>query len=82
MSNEEFKKLSEERQNEMCRCGDNSCKYYPLKHFEKCPKCNNASFHVRVLVEKEKEDLEGVNEKSEEINSVLKEQFEKEEDEK
>lgn len=43
MNKQEKPLLSEERKNEVCIC---DCGYYPLKHFERCPKCNCMSFHL------------------------------------
>ena len=42
MNEQEKSQLSEERQNEICIC---DCGYYPLKHFEECPKCRCMAFH-------------------------------------
>ena len=36
--------LSEERQKETCEC--EICHYYPLKHFQRCPRCRSESFHL------------------------------------
>lgn len=37
--------MDEERQKEICECEDPTCKYYPLLHFERCPRCNSKAFH-------------------------------------
>jgi len=39
----EKRKLNEEEENKICEC--ESCKYKPLKHFEKCPVCYSEAFH-------------------------------------
>lgn len=37
------KQLNEECKKHICEC--ENCGLYPLKHFEKCPKCGSESFH-------------------------------------
>ena len=60
MNNKEFRELSEEIQKEVCICEDNNCKYYPLKHFEKCPKCKSTAFHLKVIIKEDEKIVEDV----------------------
>lgn len=45
--------LTEIEQKEICKCEDDKCNFYPLKHLQKCPICNSEAWHqiVRVLQE-------------------------------
>lgn len=36
-------KLTEECKKHECSC--ENCNFYPLKHFQKCPKCYSEAFH-------------------------------------
>lgn len=48
-----FNNLNEDCQKHECEC--ENCGNYPLKHFEKCPKCFSESFHKVIFKEGEKE---------------------------
>ncbi len=37
--------LSEEELNVLCECEDLCCRYFPLHHFEECPKCLSKAWH-------------------------------------
>lgn len=41
--------LTEIRKKSICKCEDKFCNYYPLKHFEECPKCGSKAFHTEVI---------------------------------
>lgn len=50
---ERKRKLDKERLKEICEC---VCGYYPLKHFQRCPKCNSEAFH-KVIKKINKDDI-------------------------
>ena len=29
-----------------CYCEDPKCSYYPLNHFEECPRCESKAYHL------------------------------------
>jgi hypothetical protein len=73
----EHMKLSEELKNHLCKC--ENCGFYPLKHFEECPKCNSSSYHLTCLtyigedtnINLDKEVYEHKNTKDDEFISFL-----------
>ncbi len=45
--------ISEAEEKEVCRCGDDKCRFAPLKHLERCPRCFSEAWHQRIDTNKE-----------------------------
>ncbi len=45
--------LSEEVEKRICECEDETCKYYPLRHFQECPRCYSKAYHRTIKIKKE-----------------------------